>query len=64
MDGADVQDRDPGERSGSYQHIDGTDKTVGRIDKQQRRGPWTDPSGTLKDQDRAYAVRREESAVF
>lgn len=50
MNGADVQDRDPGERSGSCQHIDGTDKTVGRIDRQQRRGPWTDPSGTLRDQ--------------
>ena len=34
-------------------------KTLGRIDKQQRRGPWTDPSDILRDQDREYELRRE-----
>lgn len=62
VDGADVQERDPGKKSGSYQHTDGNDKIVGTVDKQKRRGPWTNPRGILRDErENEEPVRTEQN---
>lgn len=45
----------------------GIDKTVGKVDKQKKRGPWTNFRGTRRDQrGEEETARREhkESVMF